>query len=680
MDLNEQLSTLLEANDYLVNLFRESGSINENPLAEDIKTLTDMVINFAKTAKIVIPALNLSAYYSALEQNLSPNPLDIWVYNATRLLLRFPKTPVDASFVKFELLIKESSEELLRETMKRNFYDWFGTIPEIDKLDFLHFHKYFAFWGSFDPGAGDFTLVNQRSHCLKHHIDDISAMYHAMSDYRSRLTLLGLLEYWLDFDIAKYNRFQERHFDSYYDLDLISCNQDEVFVDAGAYDGSTVLSYIANFGKENYRRIYCYDINRNNIELIKRNLRGLRNVDIRLKGLAEKNGDLYVNDDIPNESTKLQTTGGNMVPVVALDDDIAESITFLKIDIEGGEYQALQGAKKHIAQGRPKMALSVYHNNDDLWRIFKYVNELCDNYSYYFRFNARGANEPNPFTFAADYILLCIPNESTGDELNRLESNADIQTAIPEPPDNKKSFIKKDFISQDDSFTAGIPVYIPTFNNPTFTRMMVSQLKEWNIGNITIIDNKSTFPEMLTLLDIYEHEIKVIRLDKNYGPRHLFNRVFLELLPEIFCVTDPDLQFNKEMPGNFLHTLYDLTCKYQIGKAGLALDISDSELMNTEKYLIGDNYYHIWDWESQFWTQLIDYTTDDNPVYNAIVDTTFALYNKKYYKYDNFFNAVRVGGNLTCRHLPWYRDFKLPLSETEFYKKAQEHSTYHINK
>ena len=55
--------------------------------------------------------------------------------------------------------------------------------------------------------------------------------------------------------------------------------------------------------------------------------------------------------------------------MVSLDNDIKEEVTIIKSDIEGSEVKALIGARGHIINEHPKLLISIYHSNDDVWQI-----------------------------------------------------------------------------------------------------------------------------------------------------------------------------------------------------------------------------------------------------------------------------------------------------------------------
>ena len=60
-----------------------------------------------------------------------------------------------------------------------------------------------------------------------------------------------------------------------------------------------------------------------------------------------------------------------------------------------------------------------------------------------------------------------------------------------------------------------IPIYVPVFNNPTYTKYFVEQLHENQCNDIYIIDNKSDYPPMISLLKELEKKCNVVRLKRN---------------------------------------------------------------------------------------------------------------------------------------------------------------------
>ena len=233
--------------------------------------------------------------------------------------------------------------------------------------------------------------------------------------------------------------------------------------------------------------------------------------------------------------------------------------------------------------------------------------------------------------------------------------------------------------SADSDLKTRIPVYVPCFNNPSYLEMMVDQLVGLGFCNVVVIDNGSTFPPMLSYFEQLPESVSLIRQLQNRGPRDLFtDPTNYAQLPDHFCLTDPDLQFNPDLPATFLDDLIEATETYRIGKAGFALQISDHENMLQRKFPIGSQEYFIWEWEEQFWKTPLSRTRSGDQIYRAEVDTTFALYNKKYFDptYPDCLKAVRIADRLACRHLPWYRDNLLTPDERDNYRATARFSVY----
>ncbi len=83
------------------------------------------------------------------------------------------------------------------------------------------------------------------------------------------------------------------------------------------------------------------------------------------------------------------------VPITKID-TIAkdEGITFIKMDIEGSELEALKGAQNVIINCCPKLAICVYHKSEDLFTIISYIHSISKGkYRYYLRHHSDNLTE-----------------------------------------------------------------------------------------------------------------------------------------------------------------------------------------------------------------------------------------------------------------------------------------------
>lgn len=224
---------------------------------------------------------------------------------------------------------------------------------------------------------------------------------------------------------------------------------------------------------------------------------------------------------------------------------------------------------------------------------------------------------------------------------------------------------------------AGMPVYIPCFNNQTYCRSMIKQLAEFGFEDITLVDNASSSPEMHQFLDEVESQVNVDRLTENLGPkRSIFTPERFAKMPRHFCVTDPDIVFNPFLPEDFLDQLIAQTKTHEVGKAGFALDIMHRQFFSDTVVNLLYQEWKIWEWEERFWANPIGTTRTNDTVYRADVDTTFALYDKEHFVRDDFCVGVRVGGRFTAGHAPWYAQSDVPEDERDAYRSNSAFSYY----
>lgn len=265
--------------------------------------------------------------------------------------------------------------------------------------ELIEYYKKYSFWGIIDELNNNYENLNNRINCLKEHIDDFVCLYNRLEDYTSKYVLWAILLNWLVLNINEIGNLKS-FYNQYFDLDLISTNENDVFVDCGAYIGDTLVNYINTYGR-NYKRYYAYEMNEDVLEALNNNIssNGIENIIVKNYGVGNINSTSYKED---NESaSKITDKGTKIVKIVKLDDDLKDVPTYIKMDIEGYEEKALLGSSKLIKAYKPKLAISLYHGYDDLWKLPKLIDNLNANYKFYLRHY--GGN-----LVPTEFILYCI--------------------------------------------------------------------------------------------------------------------------------------------------------------------------------------------------------------------------------------------------------------------------------
>lgn len=174
--------------------------------------------------------------------------------------------------------------------------------------------------------------------------------------------------------------------EQYFDADIVKYENEEIFVDCGSFDFQTSL-YLSE--RCNVKKVFAFEPDEANVVKINENVKdcSIGSVEVFNKGVWNKEERLsfcvggtttsYVVDKATDQTVYLD--------VVALDDVIDEKVTFIKMDIEGSELKALEGAKRLIQTYKPKLAISVYHKPEDLITLPQYILSLVPEYKLYLR-------------------------------------------------------------------------------------------------------------------------------------------------------------------------------------------------------------------------------------------------------------------------------------------------------
>jgi FkbM family methyltransferase len=157
--------------------------------------------------------------------------------------------------------------------------------------------------------------------------------------------------------------------DEQYFPGLFSLNPDECFVDCGAYTGDTIRALLS-LTDGRFRKVIAFEAD----PAVMPGLLAFREgtdsrVVIHNAAVTAHNGVVHFSGDGIGGGC-IASSSGIEVPCVRLDDVLAgEIVSYIKMDIEGAELLALEGAHRSIWRNRPILAICGYHKPDHLWRV-----------------------------------------------------------------------------------------------------------------------------------------------------------------------------------------------------------------------------------------------------------------------------------------------------------------------
>lgn len=277
----------------------------------------------------------------------------------------------------------------------------FKNMPKEWKEQYVTLQTRYTFLkGKINDKEGDYSLIQQHVEMMVKNIENYKWLYEHLEDYRSKAVLNGVIKYWFDFQIQGLRNICETTFKDYYDLDILQITGEEIVVDLGAYIGDSVIQYAAECGR--YKKIYAYELTPSTYKNLVKNVESLPNVIPMQKGVGAKKGVACINDNENDAGNKITNHGNTEVEIVTLDEEIKESISIIKMDIEGAEKEALSGARRHIINEKPQLLISAYHIPEDIFEIPQLINGIRDDYKFYMRFNGRGCLWP------CDYVLFAV--------------------------------------------------------------------------------------------------------------------------------------------------------------------------------------------------------------------------------------------------------------------------------
>jgi FkbM family methyltransferase len=232
----------------------------------------------------------------------------------------------------------------------------------------------------------------------------IRAFESLLSDEKSKILFRQIIEYRRK---GKINALPETELleHQYAPLDLPTPPPNIRMVELGAYTGDNLREFVRRGLNIEFALSLEPDLQNFSSLVSTIEELGLRNVfALPLAGWDQTETLLF--SDTGDAGAVMVKNGGSSITATSIDQIVGRSkINFIKMDIEGAELNAIQGAKNVIIQQTPHLAISVYHKPDDMWTIGLMIEEFSNGkYDYFLRQYGQQL---------FDTILYAIPNNQT---------------------------------------------------------------------------------------------------------------------------------------------------------------------------------------------------------------------------------------------------------------------------
>lgn len=228
------------------------------------------------------------------------------------------------------------------------------------------------------------------------HLVDFQRTYERMADEKSKEIFTNILNYKITKNIEYLHKLQNYIDDEknqYFPEDLIKFVPEEIFVDIGAYTGDTLDSFINHYGVKKWKKYYGLEADKivcDKLYEYVQNHQLTNKTVIYNKAAWDKEETLFFTENAGDSSMHkdFNSIDENAIDADCIDNILGEDtkITFVKMDIEGAEYNAICGMRKLLQKNKPVIAVCAYHKRDDYFKLTDLIEEIVPHeYTYFMR-------------------------------------------------------------------------------------------------------------------------------------------------------------------------------------------------------------------------------------------------------------------------------------------------------
>ncbi len=219
---------------------------------------------------------------------------------------------------------------------------------------------------------------------IKKHNDEFLQVYNMLADEWSKKVFIGTLNFKVSGKIDYLKDITSDMSEVY--TNIIKPTSYESYVDLGAYNGDTISEFL-RYTNGGIFNIIAFEPDKKNLRRLNARVEeeNIQNISCYNIGVWDTETVLHFAGK-GGRNSKLDNSGTVEVQANSVDNILDGNIaTTIKFDVEGAEYRALVGCKKTIEQYKPKLMVSAYHKNEDLFALPLLIKELDKDYKLYLR-------------------------------------------------------------------------------------------------------------------------------------------------------------------------------------------------------------------------------------------------------------------------------------------------------
>ncbi len=221
----------------------------------------------------------------------------------------------------------------------------------------------------------------------------------SFADEKSKRVYLNAIKYRCSLK-RKYLSYTSPMEEKYFDPQIVRFKKNEILIDCGAFTGDTALLLEKKWTNWDEKgaslQLCCWEPDEYNMIKLEKTLSAIAArhsgflYRIVKKAAWKENTELSFDGGV-DYASKIDERGGVRVQAAPID-EIASglgAVSFIKMDIEGAELEALEGAKETIMNHHPTVAVCMYHTNEQMLGLIEFFRRNYPFYKLYVRHYAR---------------------------------------------------------------------------------------------------------------------------------------------------------------------------------------------------------------------------------------------------------------------------------------------------